>query len=591
MLNQKYYPFERNRYYYGKLLTARDFENEQTYFNNKRRLLNKVTKGVGVVCGLNVYAADNVSLIIDTGVAIDWLGREIVVAEPLIKKLTTIQGFETSQEEEVYLGIKYDEEKIDLLYAPMSEQGDNGEYNKVKESYTLFIEEVSKVEPKEELMDAFINRQIIYEDKDLVIRQYTPKFTNKTEAMQIQVEIEKYTSSLDFYDLKYDILLQGFKTAEGGSVLEVKLEHFSLEYGEKAVYKYKITPKKQLDERVKFEIKKERFSLIKNNTLSEELGKNIEAVVAIKKGEVWDFILEEYYTHSLDSLVTQATGESIWLAKINLIRTESSYVIDTVKPLPLKQYVYSDMQLMIGERLKEYYPKQQGGLELINKISRYPIEKQANEERFNPSDYLTTGIVDLPIGLNANTKEPIFSDEIMHGLGKGNVYIDLAVEYIHEGKKENSSELILGKAELFDAIGEQKIKAEHAIKLLKDKGTFIIAIRLLEIVKHLTIRVRWFAFKVIERGAITTEPTNQGKMLLLNPDTVVITPRGNVAFSPVFMNVAEAPCIYEVVELEGGTITNMGVYTAPAKEGVYTIKVQSLLDDSLVANAFVVVRQ
>ena len=29
MRNRKYFPFERNNYYFGKLLTARDFEAEQ----------------------------------------------------------------------------------------------------------------------------------------------------------------------------------------------------------------------------------------------------------------------------------------------------------------------------------------------------------------------------------------------------------------------------------------------------------------------------------------------------------------------------------------------------------------------------------
>ena len=41
MNNSNFFPLERNRYFYGKMLTARDFETEQRYFNNKRRLLNR----------------------------------------------------------------------------------------------------------------------------------------------------------------------------------------------------------------------------------------------------------------------------------------------------------------------------------------------------------------------------------------------------------------------------------------------------------------------------------------------------------------------------------------------------------------------
>ena len=47
MLNRKYFPFQRNNYYYGKLLTARDFEDEQRYYNDKRRLSNRLTGADG----------------------------------------------------------------------------------------------------------------------------------------------------------------------------------------------------------------------------------------------------------------------------------------------------------------------------------------------------------------------------------------------------------------------------------------------------------------------------------------------------------------------------------------------------------------
>ena len=47
-------PFERNRYYPGKMLTSGDFETEQTYLNGKRRFLSRMMYGTGIVCGLSV---------------------------------------------------------------------------------------------------------------------------------------------------------------------------------------------------------------------------------------------------------------------------------------------------------------------------------------------------------------------------------------------------------------------------------------------------------------------------------------------------------------------------------------------------------
>ena len=77
MNNANFSPFERNRYFYGKLLTVRDFETEQRYCTGKRSLLNRVVTGAGVVCGLGVMASDESTLMIGSGMALDYQGREI----------------------------------------------------------------------------------------------------------------------------------------------------------------------------------------------------------------------------------------------------------------------------------------------------------------------------------------------------------------------------------------------------------------------------------------------------------------------------------------------------------------------------------
>src|SRR5690242_5416106 len=73
----------RNRYFYGKLLDAYHFELEQAYFNRHRWLLNRLTLGHGVVCGLGIApVGDGSKLVVGPGVAIDALGREILVPAP-----------------------------------------------------------------------------------------------------------------------------------------------------------------------------------------------------------------------------------------------------------------------------------------------------------------------------------------------------------------------------------------------------------------------------------------------------------------------------------------------------------------------------
>jgi hypothetical protein len=72
----------RNRYFYGKLLDEHHLELEQAYFLDGGRRLSRLTVGFGVVCGLAVSPTDN-GLVIAPGVAIDGLGREIVVPSPI----------------------------------------------------------------------------------------------------------------------------------------------------------------------------------------------------------------------------------------------------------------------------------------------------------------------------------------------------------------------------------------------------------------------------------------------------------------------------------------------------------------------------
>ncbi|MCX6581391.1 MAG: hypothetical protein NT166_14555 [Candidatus Aminicenantes bacterium] len=78
--------FQRNRYFYGKLMTVKDFEVEQDYLNEKRHLLNRLVNGVGIICGLTPDDVEisnigsNIKIKFKTGgAAIDGWGREIVV--------------------------------------------------------------------------------------------------------------------------------------------------------------------------------------------------------------------------------------------------------------------------------------------------------------------------------------------------------------------------------------------------------------------------------------------------------------------------------------------------------------------------------
>jgi hypothetical protein len=122
--NCKLHQFERNHYFYGKLMTVRDFETEQSYMNEKRSLINRLIHGAGIVCGFYdidgtkgiTLAKINGKLSItfnNGGIALDCCGREIVVPAGSVKELT-IPAFDNNL---LYLYLKYKECKRENVNA------------------------------------------------------------------------------------------------------------------------------------------------------------------------------------------------------------------------------------------------------------------------------------------------------------------------------------------------------------------------------------------------------------------------------------------------------------------------------------------
>jgi hypothetical protein len=72
----------RPRYFSGQLLTPQDFEAEQSYHLEARRRDTRRLHGWGVVSGLGATASSGGGVVVEPGLAIDGLGRAIVVPEP-----------------------------------------------------------------------------------------------------------------------------------------------------------------------------------------------------------------------------------------------------------------------------------------------------------------------------------------------------------------------------------------------------------------------------------------------------------------------------------------------------------------------------
>lgn len=136
--------FERNNYFYGKLMTVRDFEQEQQYFNNKRWLINKFLFGSGTVCGLSVEKLGAHGIKITPGIAIDPCGHEIVVPD-VWENDDIIDDFNISapdpgNNKNVHICLTYDDhfkEKVSAQLVSTCEE--ICENNRIQESFKVEI--------------------------------------------------------------------------------------------------------------------------------------------------------------------------------------------------------------------------------------------------------------------------------------------------------------------------------------------------------------------------------------------------------------------------------------------------------------------
>ncbi len=143
--------FERNNYFYGKLLTVRDMATEQSYHSGIRRTLSRYVTGAGGVCGLDVErdvltdeesGAEDLEITVTEGLALDRCGRLLVVEEDATETVAVPVEFEGEETDTVSVYVEYDECYTEPVPAAKAENAceDNCEDNRIVERGRVFVE-------------------------------------------------------------------------------------------------------------------------------------------------------------------------------------------------------------------------------------------------------------------------------------------------------------------------------------------------------------------------------------------------------------------------------------------------------------------
>lgn len=593
MKNSELLPFNRNRYYKGKMLTSLDFEAEQLYMNNKRRFINQMLGGSGIVCGLNVISLDDLSIMIESGVAVDDAGREIVVDSSVVKKLSTIPGFEQLRTNHTSLCLRYREEENQPVYAINRQEGQKDyEHNRILESYELFLQDTEELEENYEMETEFFAGGVLFENQDYRISFRIPANICAGYYVKAVIEVEKL--SQEKASLYYEAVLQtpALGTMEGSQELEILIENVSLEQGRKLEKEYWfLAQSEELNDTSV--MLKSNSSKVMINGIDVSRGGGFSWKINVVDEKPALLAAQETGKVSMEFRSMGGSNGIIRLADLTLVRTESAYLIESVREKGVKRYISTMRDTGLRQEYETYFYEKLPFYQTETKKSSFAnLAGQYREKQgFLPSR-METGIVEIPLGENARRGDICYSGEIMHGLGKGNVYVEVGYEGLETDPVlgENVKTTVYGNSDLFTE-DSSSVAAETAVKVLNDKGSFIVALRLLKDVKQLVLTYRWVAIRYASDEIQEEFPDTGNRSISAITPTIVVGIKESYFFQIKYNNMKPCSVAYELTEPGSGEITPDGIYTAPSKEGVYEIRIYCTDKPLICTYAYAIVKK
>lgn len=581
MNNLQYSAGERNRYFYGKLMTARDFEDEQTYFNDKRRLGNRMLHGTGIVAGLGVLLVDNQTFSLEAGMALDYLGREIVVADPCVKRISAIRGFDQIQESgDVYLGIAYKEEPCEGTFSVAgSGEGVSQEFNRVQEGYELFLTTREPNRAQLGVESVLYDLCSLYDADGIRITLQVPRYVNTDDRFTVKVLFEKRDVSAP---VRFSFCLESdmFRGPNGEKSVNVEYVETEVTTHKEAALEHTMDCGPVRDDYTKIVVPAESFSLTLGSKEAPGLEKPLEKAVEVTARPLRDVVTDAYYTRHFDELLTAREDQAIYLAKFHIVAGQSAFFIEKVVRNPFRQYLPSTQLMDLLQTLERRSPQPSGGQK---EALLADIQREKASARLPQS---ASGVETVILGVAPKAGRSYFSHEFIHGLGPGRICVSVAVENTEDSGRNDT--LVFGDG-VFSADEFSLAAPACTVGAMVNvkKGTLQLGLKLLEKTGQQSIRLRWWAWKPEEQPE--QEEVADTIQVIITPNTANLEPLQQVRFTAMVEGSASQEVNWSVVEKNGGTIDRNGLYTAPPTEGVFEIRAQSAKYGSYKASAYVVV--
>ena len=89
---------------------------------------------------------------------------------------------------------------------------------------------------------------------------------------------------------------------------------------------------------------------------------------------------------------------------------------------------------------------------------------------------------------------------------------------------------------------------DTAVKILPDRGTFLVGIRPKVKTGKISLRIRWYAFKPEDLTKRVAQMKEQAGCLMVQPDTMVVAPKGMAHIHPVFINMPDETLCFTLLD-------------------------------------------
>lgn len=593
MENKQYYSCERNNYFFGKLMTVRDFESEQIYMNSKRRLGNKMMGGAGIVSGLDVILVDNKTFSLEPGMALDYMGREIVVPEPYVRRLNVIDGFEENKDKGiVYLCLKYKENLKESTFSVAGSGKSNGvsqEYNRISEGYELFLTANTPKEAELKL-DSLINQRFeIFNQDGIKLSVELDKYVNPGNCIKLTTIFEKANVEAP---TSYSFSLGGefFKTVDGEENLEVSYQETEISTYKTVKKDYYLYCDASAEAMANIIVDKRKFT-IKVGTEEIKATEDISIPVAIKTAPIRDIVVSDYYARNFSDIIDDVDNKYIYLAKFHIVTNQLAYFIESFEKHPFKQYLYSNELLSLIQKIDAEAYKTPSVVSA--EINSERAKSEIQELPVPLSDNIVTGVERINLGFNPKVGKCYYSYEFVHGLGQGNVALVTAIDNKANYLTDDKGLLVFGDKSIFskEEISISAPNVQVAAVVNSEKGTVRLGVKLMEKTTAQAVDIRWWAYKPSDISKETEEDLviDENIKVVITPNTVRVKPLEQVRFEAHIDGAISQEIRWTMVEDNTGTIDNNGLYTAPSKEGVYEVKAFSAKFDNKFDSAYVVV--